>query len=136
MLPLITRRGRKLLGDAAKAELLTTDLGIYEAGNGLRKMSALLKTISAQGAVSIVETLKQATARHIIPTVTFESLDLAETLRIAQNERLTFYDASYIAVSRNRNAILVTDDKKLQLAAKNHIESITYLTLESALAKR
>jgi len=44
-------------------------------------------------------------------------LDFSHTLGIAHKERLTFYDASYIAAAESKEAVLVTEDGGLRKAA-------------------
>jgi predicted nucleic acid-binding protein len=42
-------------------------------------------------------------------------------LRLAENEGLTFYDASYLQAAIDRGLTLVTEDTKLRRAAKKHV---------------
>jgi len=136
LLPLITRRGKQLIAEASRENLVTTDLAIYEACNSLWKLATLLKTISLEDAVNVATTLKDLAMRNVIQTVNFTKLDVFHTLNKAHKERLTFYDASYIATAERTEAILVTEDKKLQKAAGKFVKTITYTDLESRLAQR
>ncbi len=136
LLPLVTRRGKQLIVEASRENLVTTDLAIYEACNGLWKLATLLKTISLEDAVAVATTLKDLAIRSVIQPMNFAKLDFSRTLKRAYKERLTFYDASYITTAESTDAILVTDDMKLQKAASKFVKTITYTDLESRLTQR
>lgn len=55
---------------------------------------------------------------------------------MAHKENLTFYDASFIITAEGTGAILVTEDEKLEEAAKESVETITCGELEHKLAKQ
>lgn len=136
LLPLVTRHGKQLIVEASRENLVTTDLAIYEACNSLWKLATLLKTISLEDAVDVATTLKDLTMKNVIQPINFAKLDFSHTLNKAYKERLTFYDASYIATAESTEAILVTEDKKLRKAAGKFVKTITYTDLESRLAQR
>ncbi|MGB9854317.1 MAG: type II toxin-antitoxin system VapC family toxin [Candidatus Bathyarchaeales archaeon] len=135
LLPLITRRGKQLIIEASRQDLLTTDLAIYEACNSLWKLSTLLKTISIEDAMDTANTIKDLTIRGVIKTIKYTKLDFSNTLAIANKEGLTFYDASYITTAGKAEATLVTEDEKLKKAASKFINTITYSDLEDKLAQ-
>lgn len=135
LLPLITRRGKLLIIEASREDLATTDLAIYEACNSLWKLSTLLKQISLKDAVDVANTIKDLAIRGVIKPIKFTKLDFSNTLRIANKEGLTFYDASYIVAAKNLEAILVTEDEKLKKTANKFIKTITYSDLENKLAQ-
>jgi len=134
MLPIVTRSGKKLIADAAQADFITTDLAIYEACNGLWKLSTLLKTISLENAQEIVELLNELTTKNLIQTINFTTIDLLSTLNLAQTNHLTFYDASYITAAQNIKATLVTEDKKLFKTANNYVKTMSVAQLEKEFA--
>ena len=136
LLPLITRRGKQLIVEASHENLVTTDLTIYEACNSLWKLAALLKTMPLEDAVDVATTLKNLVMRNMIQTINFTELDFSHTLNKAYKERLTFYDASYIAAAERTEAILVTEDEKLRKAAGKLVKTITYTDLEDRLTQR
>ena len=136
LLPLITRRGKKLIIEASRENLVTTDLAIYEACNSLWKLATLLKSISLEDALDVAITLKESAMKGIIQPIDFAKLDFSNTLERAYKEVLTFYDASYIITALNAEAILVTEDEKLRKAASKFVRAITYIDLESRLAQR
>jgi len=135
LLPLVTRSGKKLIAMAACSELITTDLAIYEACNGLWKLATLLKTLTLKDAQDIATVLNELTAKNLIQTISFASIDLAHTLDIAQKAQVTFYDASYIAAAQNIKAPLATEDQKLLKAANKFVRTISFLQLQNELAK-
>jgi predicted nucleic acid-binding protein len=63
--------------------------------------------------------------------VTNEGEDFQKILEIAQDEKLSFYDSSYLFFAKQRGLPLVTEDKKLEMKAKKHVEVRTFATLFS-----
>ena len=135
LLPLITRSGKKLITEAANADLLTTDLAIYESCNGLWKLATLLKTLTLKDAQDIATVLNELTAKNLIQTINFTNINLAQTLDIAQKAQITFYDASYITIAQDIKATLVTEDKKLLKAATKSVKTMSFTQLQNELAK-
>ena len=135
LLQLVTRSGKKLIAMAACAELITIDLAIYEACNGLWKLATLLKTLTLKDAQDIATVLNELTAQNLIQPISFVSIDLAHTLDIAQKAQVTFYDASYIAAAQNIKATLATEDQKLLKAANKFVRTRSFLQLQNELAK-
>ncbi len=135
LLPLVVRRGKQLLFEASREDLVTTDLALYEACNSLWKLSTLLKSISIEDAIDTATTIKGLATKGVIKPIKFTKLDFSNTLQIAYKEGLTFYDASYITTARNAEATLVTEDEKLKKAASKFIKTITYSDLESKLTQ-
>jgi len=133
LIPLVTRRGKRLLIEASRENIVTTDLAIYEACNSLWKLASLLKTFSLKDVLDIAVVLKDLSANRIIQTVTFDKLDLPRVLERACKERLTFYDASYIAIAEDIKAILVTEDETLRKVASKYVKTMTYGNLERTL---
>jgi predicted nucleic acid-binding protein len=123
MLPLVTRSGRRLIVDAARVDLITTDLAIYEACNGLWKLATLLKTISLQDAQEIIALLSELKIKNLIQTISFNVIDLHSTFSLAHANRITFYDASYILAAQKANLVLVTEDQKLCKLAKDYVKT-------------
>ncbi len=135
LLPLVVRRGKQLLFEASRENLVTTDLALYEACNSLWKLSTLLKSISIEDAIDTATTIKGLATKGVIKPIKFTKLNFSNTLQIAYKEGLTFYDASYIATAKNAEATLVTEDEKLKKAASKFIKTITYSDLESKLTQ-
>ena len=135
LLPLVTRSGKKLIAEAAGVDLITTDLAIYETCNGLWKLATLLKTLTLKDAQDIATVLNELTAKNLIQTINFTSINLAQTLDIAQKAQITFYDASYISAAQNTKATLVTEDQKLLKAASKSVKTMSFTQLQNELAK-
>jgi predicted nucleic acid-binding protein len=136
LLPLVTRRGGRLIADVLRLDLITTDLAVYEACNSLWKLATLLKTMTLEDASDVGKVLTDVTARGVIQTVDFAHLDLSRTLSIAHRERLTFYDASYIVAAKSKEAVLVTGDEKMLKVAGKFVRALAYSRFEDGLIRR
>lgn len=136
LLPLVTRHGRQLIVEASRENFVTTDLAIYEACNSLWKLATLLKSISLEDAMEVATVIKELTMRNVIELVDYTKLDFSSTLRLAHKENLTFYDTSFIITAEGTGAILVTEDEKLEEAARESVETIMYGEFEHKLAKQ
>ncbi len=95
------------------------DLTIYEMGNILWKEGYLSKNLTKEEVASLASTTQQTLA--LVERISIGSQDLVRTLELAENEGLTFYDASYLQAAVDRNLLLVTEDGKLRRAAKKHV---------------
>lgn len=87
------------------------DLSFYEAGNVVWKLH-YRKLISSEDAMILLSRLQNIW--HNMEVIIFNPLTLQIIYRLAENYNLSFYDASFLHHSVNLNAILITDDKKLQ----------------------
>lgn len=130
LLPLVTKFGRNLIAKAAKDWVATTDLAIYEACNSLWKLSSLLGSLSLKDGLETVSVIRQLTETDTIHLLGQSELDLVATLTFASEQKLTFYDSSYVIIAEDRGATLVTQDKDLKKAARSRVEVITYADLE------
>ena len=135
LLPLVTKRGKQLIAETSRENLVTTDLAIYEACNSLWKLATLLKSISLEDAVDVATVLKELTIRNVIELIDYTKLDFSLTLGMAHKENLTFYDASFIKAAEGIGAVLVTEDEKLEEAARKPVKTITYEELERVLTE-
>ncbi len=100
---------RKLAKD--EVHCFSTVLFPLEVLNTL-KVGVLRKRINNDFALSLAEQF----FRYAIPT---ETVDLQKTFNLALQENLTVYDASYVALAREKQFPLLTSDAKLKkLAAK------------------
>ena len=61
----------------------------------------------------VLETLPQ-----IMDVTSFRDLAAGEVFELARLSRLTFYDASYLALAQRTKEALVTDDRSLAKAAR------------------
>jgi predicted nucleic acid-binding protein len=84
-------------------------LTIYEVLNALWKENMMLHTISRNEVLKLTKILlKLMEEMNILNPVDC----IEDIMRIAFSERLTVYDASYIALSKKHRLTLVTEDKK------------------------
>lgn len=98
----------KILKDTEedRVTLLVPELAKYEIGNAL----LIRKKLSINEAVITFNTLFTFPIQFVVL-----SEDLAhETYKIAQEANITYYDASFIALAKQENAKLITDNPKHQ----------------------
>ena len=129
LLPLVTGFGKELIGKGSREWLATTDLGLYEACNSLWKLSTLLRSIPVHEGTEVAAVLGELTRRDVIHLVSIAGVEIPATFRLACDENLTFYDASYVTAARQESAVLVTEDVKLRELAEKHIKTISYSSL-------
>lgn len=111
---LLLDQANQLLLDTqtGSVSLLAPELSKYEIGNALLK-----KKLKLPEAFESIETIYQLPITFIS-----ESEELArQTHKIAAQNDITYYDASFIALAKLENAILVTDNVKHQGKIKDII---------------
>ncbi len=96
------------------------DLTLYEIGNALWRMHVLLKKLSAEDARSLMEVMMDLAGR--MKKIAIAELNPAKTMELAMGERITFYDAAYVAMAKLRGLTLVTDDVGLAKVASKHVK--------------
>ena len=133
--PLMLDLGERLLNLSAGKELYSIDLTFYEVGNSLWKLTLLLKSINLKDAMEILDVLKSLVLRKIITLIRFDDLDAPRIIKLAVDEGLTFYDASYIVAGEKLNAALATEDEELRRKAEKYINVITYTNLKQQILK-
>jgi predicted nucleic acid-binding protein len=134
LVPLVTKFGKDLIARAAKDWFLTTDLAIYEACNSLWKMSSLLRSISLEDGLETVSIIRELTERDTIHLIRASKVELAATLRLASEQKLTFYDASYVTIAEDQRATLVTQDRELSDVARKRVEVLSFTGLEHTIS--
>ncbi|RLE81175.1 MAG: hypothetical protein DRJ52_04725 [Thermoprotei archaeon] len=87
----------------------TLSLTPYEIGNGLWKEATLLKTISIDKALQLLDCIEKA--YRVLDIIEPESR--VNVLRLAHELKITYYDSSYIVAAAENNLVFVTDDDKL-----------------------
>src|SRR3990170_2841734 len=91
------------------------DLTKYEVGNALWKEHILHRTIGADEFRELLGLLRTIILRTKVLSVDASALpDVAE---VAEKERITFYDASYVMIAKVQNLTLVTEDVRLAKVA-------------------
>ena len=82
-----------------------------------------------EDALDLAEMLKELAVREVTEALDFRRLDMPRTVKMAHEERMTFYDASYIVATESTEATLVTEDEKLGRAANRFVKVVTYSEL-------
>ncbi len=100
-------QANKILLDAQKGEisLFTPELSRYEIGNAILK-----KKLDMPFAQDTLETAYDLPIQFVKETYKLA----CRTYQIATESNMTYYDASFIALAREENAVLVTDNIKHQ----------------------
>ena len=120
------------LGAEAPDKLLegsTISLAYYELGNALWRECFLLKRISQEEAETLLGALFAILqAMDVVP---LENEDEGSAILDKACEfKITYYDSAYVAEAHKSKRILVTDDKKLAIAAENAgVKTLTSRTL-------
>lgn len=105
----------KFLKDAS-----TSSLAKYELGNVIWKEVYLKKKLSIDEGVKILNLITRILKE--VEVLKVNGLE-EETLRLACNEGLTFYDAVYLQLAIKNKEALVTEDNKLYQVAKNYVNT-------------
>ena len=103
------------------------DLTFYEVGNAIWKEACLTKFLTKEES----EVLRNRVQIVLSKTdrITNESSSFQGVFNISESESLSFYDASYLFVSKEKGFVLVTEDKELKAKAKKHVEVQNVATL-------
>lgn len=96
-------------------------LTYYEAGNAIWKESELVKSLSKEDLEALVSAITKVFPFLEILPLSYE--DLSEILDLARNERLTFYDSSYVHSARKNKLTLITDDTKVSRVGKKYVNT-------------
>jgi predicted nucleic acid-binding protein len=102
-------------------ESYVLDLTKYEVGNGVWREYALQHAIQEEEFHEFLDSLRTVVDRAelLVP----DPRNLLEIAQIAAKERITFYDASYIAMAKIRKLVLATEDAKLSKVACRHAKT-------------
>ena len=105
------------------------DLTFYEVGNSIWKETCLTKFLTKNESEVLRNRVQTVLARtNKIPS---EASDFQKILDISENEKLSFYDSSYLFAAKEKGLILVTEDKELRTKAEKHVEAQNVATLLS-----
>lgn len=94
----------------------TLELARYEVANIIWKEQNLHKKINSEEAKTLLKTIKNILDK--IETLKIECKE-EQILETANTTKITFYDAAYAYIAKEKNLILVTEDEAL----KNKISS-------------
>ncbi len=134
LVPLLVDFGAKIISTATKHSLNITELTMYEVGNVLWKLTMLLKYMSLSDALEIILIFQQLTEKKIINIISLRNLNIGEVMELACDEKITFYDASYIVATKSTNAVFVTEDRKLmKIAEKYGVRTLTYASFKKRI---
>ncbi|BBE42744.1 Conserved Archaeal protein [Conexivisphaera calida] len=97
----------------------TLNLAYYESLNAVWKEFALLKRIDEETALEYVRVLDMVFEALEKEDIEGYEMDI---FRLASNEGLTVYDASYLFLAIRRRSTLVTDDDELQDKASKYVK--------------
>jgi len=128
--PLVILRGEQLVDDlkhSVRAQI--TYLTLLEVCNAYWKESLLFKRMEPGDASLLCKTLQRLQRYMDVHTPTKIGLDrIAET---ALREKITIYDATYLALALHLQAPLATQDRKLRIAAQKN--GVRVYTLEELI---
>jgi predicted nucleic acid-binding protein len=94
------------------------DLTTHEMGNVLWRQRCL-KSLTKEEVSSLADTTRQIL--EMLKRVTVGPEQIGKTLQLAEDEGLTFYDASYLNAAIDKGISLATEDQKLRKAARKHV---------------
>ncbi len=95
----------------------TTPLARYELGNAVWKRVHLTKTTKLDEGQKLLDALDTLYLKMNKIT----ELETGETLKLADENGITFYDATYIAAAIDHGLTLITDDAKLRKTASKYV---------------
>ncbi|MGA2385197.1 MAG: type II toxin-antitoxin system VapC family toxin [Candidatus Bathyarchaeia archaeon] len=102
------------------------DLTYYEVGNAVWKESVLTKLLTPDAAKTLQRTAETVLAK--IDRISGEADSFEKIMEIAQLEKLTFYDSSYIHFAKEKGLQLITEDKELKTKAQKYVKAQTVTT--------
>jgi predicted nucleic acid-binding protein len=108
---------------------LILDLTFYEVGNAIWKESILMKFLTPKEAEKLGTMAQTVLAK--INRVASETEAFQKILQIAQTQKLSFYDSSYIYFAKETELTLVSEDKDLRTKARKYVEAHTVAALLS-----
>lgn len=91
----------------------TINLAIFELGNIIWKEAYVFRTMTRKDAVEILDMFSEILSTMKI--IEIRSLK-REILNLAVEMGVSYYDAAYAYVTKDKNLILVTEDKRLRNA--------------------
>ncbi len=105
------------------------DLTFYEVGNALWKETCLTKFLTKEESEVLRNRVQTVLART--DSIPGETSNFEKIFDISENEKLTFYDSSYLFVAKEKGLVFVTEDKGLKAKAGKHVEVQNVATLLS-----
>jgi predicted nucleic acid-binding protein len=93
----------------------------YEIGNAIWKETVLLKRITIDEAIKLLDLVSSS---YSILNIAFPE-NMFHVLKIAHSLRITYYDSSYVVASQELKSTLVTDDVKLRKSIQQNETTIS-----------
>ncbi len=116
--PLIATCGRALINVVKQLGFVVLDLTIYEVCNAFWKEHRKLNRISREEAVQACTAAKSLT--RYMRVYSIGDLGVGDAMKIAIENNITFYDASYIALALGLRARLASEDKDILSVAPRY----------------
>ena len=112
---------------------VTTNLALYESLNAIwKELELLRRRIDEDVALEYVQIISKV----------FEAIKITDikgsedrVFKLASDEKITIYDATYLYLAIENKAILVTDDSKLKEKAAKYVEVMSSNQLETRILK-
>jgi len=96
------------------------DLTFYEVGNAIWKKTCLKEFITQQESEVLRNRVQTVLTK--IERIPCDANSFQKIFDILENEKLSFYDASYLFNAEEKGLVLVTEDKVLRAKAEKRIE--------------
>ncbi len=116
--PLIITYGKDLIEKLRKIKSIILDLTLYEVCNVFWKEHTKLHKISEEEAIIACKAAK-ALSRYVT-LYSVADLDTAEAMKIAIENNITFYDASYIALAHKLKTSIASEDHDILTVAPRY----------------
>jgi predicted nucleic acid-binding protein len=105
------------------------DLTFYEVGNAIWKEGTLMKFLTSEEAERLGTMAQTILAK--VNRANSEAGDFQKILEIAQTEKLSYYDSSYVYLAKKAALPLVSEDKELRTKAQKYTDTHTVAELLS-----
>lgn len=96
----------------------TIELAAYELGNAIWKQVSLQRSLTIHEGRTLLNDLRQIVDRMAKIAVNSST----QALEIAVDNRLTYYDASYVQAAIESRTAMVTDDDRLYKVGRKYVE--------------
>ena len=125
---LLTRKGDalRMLGDGC-----SLDLARYEIGNVLWKEAALFGSMTGEEAASNVEYVARIMEEMRVFSLGTPE-EAGETMELAVEHGLTYYDAAYVYRARGMPPLVTEDRKLIEKAVSAGVEAVTVGELDES----
>lgn len=100
----------------------TIELARYELGNIVWKKISLLRSADVKRYLELMDLFKKVLGIMKVINITCNE---SEILKLANELKITFYDASYVYKARELNIPLVTEDKELAKKISSYVKTLS-----------